>query len=74
MQEFCTLKASGTYNYHFNVKEYRTHGGVQENVYYLHIYKEERNILHTVRRMKANWIGHVLRRNCLLKPVIEGKV
>ena len=23
---------------------------------------------------KANWIGHVLRRNCLLKQVIEGKI
>ena len=24
--------------------------------------KEERNILHTVRRRKANWIGYILRR------------
>jgi len=23
--------------------------------------------------MKANWIGHILRRNCLLKHVIAGK-
>jgi hypothetical protein len=23
---------------------------------------------------KANWIGHILRRNCLLKEVIEGKI
>jgi len=23
---------------------------------------------------KANWIGHILRRNCLLKRVIEGKI
>jgi hypothetical protein len=23
---------------------------------------------------KANWIGHILRRNCLLKHVIEGKL
>jgi hypothetical protein len=36
-------------------------------------YIEERNILHTVKRRKANWIGHILRRNCLLKHVIEGK-
>jgi coproporphyrinogen III oxidase len=35
--------------------------------------KEERNIVHTVKRRKANWIGHILRRNCLLKHVIEGK-
>ena len=24
--------------------------------------------------LKANWIGHILRRNCLLKQVIEGKI
>jgi hypothetical protein len=36
--------------------------------------KEERNILHAVKRRKANWIGHILRRNCLLKPVIEGRI
>jgi hypothetical protein len=39
----------------------------------LHRVKEERNILHTVKRWKANWIGHILRRNWLLKHVIEGK-
>jgi hypothetical protein len=39
----------------------------------LHRVKEERNILHTVKGRKANWIGHILRRNCLLKQVIEGK-
>jgi hypothetical protein len=36
--------------------------------------KAERNILHTVKRRKGNWICHILRRNCLLKHVIEGKV
>jgi len=34
----------------------------------------ERSILHRIKRRKANWIGHILRRNCLLKRVIEGKV
>jgi len=34
---------------------------------------EKRNILHTVKRRKANRIGHILRRDCLLKHVIEGK-
>ena len=34
---------------------------------------EQRNILHVIRKRKANWIGHILRRNCLLKQVIEGK-
>jgi hypothetical protein len=36
--------------------------------------KEERNILQTIKRRKANWIGHILRRNCPLKHVIEGKI
>jgi hypothetical protein len=40
----------------------------------LHRVKEERNILNTIKRRKANWIGHILRRNCLLKLVIEGKL
>jgi hypothetical protein len=40
----------------------------------LHRVKEERNILHKIKRRKANWIDHILRRNCLLKHVIEGKL
>jgi hypothetical protein len=32
------------------------------------------NILHEIRKRKANWIGHILRRNCFLKEVIEGKI
>jgi hypothetical protein len=40
----------------------------------LHRVKEERNIVHTVKRRNVNWIGHILRRNCLLKHVIEGKI
>ena len=35
---------------------------------------EQRNILHEIRKRKANWIGHILHRNCLLKHVIEGKI
>ena len=34
---------------------------------------EQRNILHEIRKRKANWIGHILRRNCLLQ-VVEGKI
>ena len=36
--------------------------------------KGQRNILHEIRKRKANWIGHILRRNCLLQRVIEGKI
>jgi hypothetical protein len=35
---------------------------------------EERNILHTIKRRKANWIGQIVRRNCLLKHIIERKM
>ena len=35
---------------------------------------EQRSILREIRKRKANWIGHILRRNCLLKQVIEGKI
>ena len=31
------------------------------------------NILLTVNRRKANWIDHILRRNCLTENVIGGK-
>ena len=36
--------------------------------------KEERNILQTIKRRKAKWIVYILRRNCLIKHIIEGKV
>jgi hypothetical protein len=34
---------------------------------------EDRHILQAIKR-EANWIGHILRGNCLLKHVIEGKL
>jgi hypothetical protein len=40
----------------------------------LHTVKNYRNILHTVKWRKANWICHVLRRNCFLKQDIEGMI
>jgi len=36
--------------------------------------KEQRYILHETRKRKASWISHILRRNCLLQWVIEGKI
>jgi hypothetical protein len=36
--------------------------------------KEQRNILHEISKRKANWIGHILRRNCLIQQVIEGEI
>ena len=37
-------------------------------------FKVQRNILHEISKRKANWIGHILLRNCLLQRVIEGKI
>jgi hypothetical protein len=28
--------------------------------------REERNIVHAIKRRKADWIGYILRRNCLV--------
>ena len=39
----------------------------------LHRVKEERSILHSVKGRKAGWIGHILRRDCLLKHVSDMK-
>ena len=36
--------------------------------------KEQRIILHEISKRKANWIGHILRRNCLLQEVIDGNI
>jgi hypothetical protein len=36
--------------------------------------KEQRHILHEISKRKANWIGHILRRNCLLQRAIERKI
>jgi hypothetical protein len=36
--------------------------------------KEQRNILHEISKRKANWSGHIMRRNCLLWQVIEWKI
>jgi hypothetical protein len=38
------------------------------------IAKEQRNILREISEWKTNWFGHILRRNCLLRQVIEGKI
>ena len=40
----------------------------------LHKIKEKRTIQHIVKRKNANRIGHILRGNCLLKHIIEGKI
>ena len=36
--------------------------------------KEEKTILYTINGWKANWIGHKVRRNCLLENVFKRKI
>jgi hypothetical protein len=40
----------------------------------LHRVRKERYILGTLKMRKANWIGHISRRKCLLKHTVEGKI
>ena len=35
---------------------------------------KEENVLHTIKRGRADCIGHILRRNCLRKDAIERKI
>jgi hypothetical protein len=51
----------------------RSVGPITRNEDVLLRVNKQRNILHKISKQKANWIGHILRRNCLLKQVIEGK-
>jgi len=39
----------------------------------IHRVREEKNIVHTIK-IKADYIGHVLRKNCLLKHVSVGRI
>ena len=33
---------------------------------------EKRTLINNILRRKANWIGHILRKNCLFHDAIEG--
>jgi hypothetical protein len=43
-----------------------------KNELLLHRIKDSNNLC-IIKRRKANWIGHIVRRNCLLKHISEGK-
>jgi hypothetical protein len=43
-----------------------------ENQQLLETLKEEMNMVYRIKRTKVIWVGHILRRNCLLKHVIDG--
>lgn len=35
---------------------------------------KERKLLRCIKEMKTNWLGHVLRRNCLTENIIGGGI
>jgi hypothetical protein len=43
-----------------------------KNAEVLHTVKQEHPT--HIKKRKTNWIGHILRRNCLLKHAIEGEI
>jgi hypothetical protein len=45
-----------------------------ENEEVLHRVNVEINVVGKIKRMKSNRIGHILRMNCFLKHVTEGKI
>jgi hypothetical protein len=52
----------------------RSVGPIVRKMKKYYIVKEERSSLHAIKKSNANWIGNILRRNCLLKHVTEGKM
>ena len=36
--------------------------------------KKERNIVRTIKRRKADYIGHILRTNCLLRHIFKAEI
>ena len=42
--------------------------------YYIKSRSREISYVHDISKKKANWIDHILRRNCLLQRVIAGKI
>jgi len=63
----------------FEVGCWRTLGKISwtdrvRNEEVLHKVKENRNILHTIKRRKASWISHFLCGNCRLKLFVKEKL
>ena len=40
----------------------------------LHVVKEERNTQHIIKQKKADWIGRLWRRSCLVTLFVKGKI
>jgi hypothetical protein len=66
---FRPQKTDHTSNVLENDGDSRTDHVREEEV--LHRVKEKRNILHAIKLRNVRFIGHILRRNCLLQHVTE---
>jgi hypothetical protein len=63
-----------TFNYRELSEHSSTHTRDQKSTF-LRLFAFKRDIsCIEIRKRKANWIGHILRRNCFLNQVIEGKI
>ena len=40
----------------------------------VNLVQEQRSLVHVIKQRQANWIGHVLRHDCLLKTVLDSKM
>ena len=47
---------------------------IKKNAVVLERVRERRIMLELIKKRKRNWLGHWLRRNCLLKDDLEGMV
>ena len=70
----CNLDASESFEMSWRRMEKMSRTDRVESEQILHRIKDEGIILHKIKRSKATWIGHILRRNCRLKYVIAGRI
>ena len=68
---FPRIKPTYSYKEKFNNDNSNNSNKNNNNNYY---YYYKRTLLNNNLRRRANWIGHILRRNCLLHNVIEGQM
>jgi len=52
----------------------RSVGPIMREMKTYYLESRSRGILYEIIKRKANWIGHILRRNYLLQRIIEGKI
>jgi hypothetical protein len=58
----------------YNCRQFKEIRDILRNEEVLQRVNEKTKVLQNIKRRKANWIGHVLCRNCLQKHVVEGKM